>query len=106
MQEIFRPMNRKSEVWAYFGFVKDANGQLVGLPICNACRNRIKTKGGNTTNLMNHLRDRHAQLYRQLKVSLHENSDNNTSRYKIFKDKCTRMFCRHMEIRTEGLEIG
>ncbi|XP_076150004.1 uncharacterized protein LOC143133920 isoform X2 [Alosa pseudoharengus] len=67
MQEIFRPSNRKSAVWAYFGLMKDANGQLNGLPICNTCRSKIKAKGGNTTNLMNHLRDKHKQLYNQLK---------------------------------------
>ncbi|XP_062377667.1 uncharacterized protein LOC134066362 isoform X2 [Sardina pilchardus] len=68
VQEIFRPTNRKSAVWAFFGLKKDANGQLHGLPICNTCKSEIKAKGGNTTNLMNHLRDKHKQLYRQLKL--------------------------------------
>lgn len=70
-QEIFRPSKKKSEVWAYFGFMKDANGQLIEnhLPVCKTCRRKVSAKGGNTTNLMVHLRDKHAQLYRQLKVS-------------------------------------
>ncbi|KAL2097669.1 hypothetical protein ACEWY4_006876 [Coilia grayii] len=67
--EVYRPANRKSEVWAYFGFAKDVTGQLIedNSPICKTCGKKVAAKGGNTTNLMSHLRDRHIQLFRQLK---------------------------------------
>lgn len=68
--ELYRPAKRKSEVWEFFGYRKDATGRLVEdrHPICKTCGRRIAAKGGNTTNLMSHLRDRHPELFRRMKV--------------------------------------
>jgi len=60
----------KSEVWSYFGFLKNAEGQLVedSYPVCRTCRKKVAAKGSNTTNLLAHLRDHHPQLYSQCKL--------------------------------------
>ncbi|XP_070400048.1 E3 SUMO-protein ligase ZBED1-like [Nothobranchius furzeri] len=59
----------KSEVWAYFGFLKNAEGQLIEdcYPVCRTCRKQVSAKGSNTSNLMAHLRDHHPRLYSQCK---------------------------------------
>jgi len=70
MQDIFHPTNRtKSEVWAYFGFFKNAEGQLLGdnYPVCRTCKKKVAAEGSNTTNLLAHFRVHHPQLYSQCK---------------------------------------
>ena len=61
----------KSEVWAYFGYYKNAQGQLVedGSPICRSCEKKVVARGSNTSNLLTHLRDHHPQLFSECKVS-------------------------------------
>ncbi|XP_063075257.1 histone H3.v1 isoform X2 [Engraulis encrasicolus] len=77
--ELYRPAKRKSEVWEFFGYRKDATGRLVEdrHPICKTCGRRIAAKGGNTTNLMSHLRDRHPELFRRMKCKQYENQCHN-----------------------------
>ena len=57
----------KSEVWAYFVFYKNAQGELVGdgSPICRSCKKKVVGRGGNTSNLHGH----HPQLFSECKVS-------------------------------------
>jgi len=66
MWEIFHPTKRmKSEVWAYFVFFKNAEGQLVedNYPVCRTCKKKVAVKGSNTTNLLANLCEHHPQLY-------------------------------------------
>ena len=46
-QDIFHPIKRtKSEVWAYFVFLKNAEGQLVeeNDPVCRTCKKKVVRK--------------------------------------------------------------
>ena len=55
LQGIFPSSKRtKSAVWAYSGYYKNAQGQLVedGSPICRSCGNKVVARGGNTSNLL------------------------------------------------------
>ena len=65
------PKRLKSEVWAYFGFRQGPDEKIIddGFPICRKCGKKVSAKGGNTSNLMAHLRDNHPLLYRECKVS-------------------------------------
>ena len=68
---IFLPSKRtKTKFWAYFGHYKNAQGQLVedGSPICRSCKRKVVAKGGNTSNLLSHLRDHHPELLSECKV--------------------------------------
>ena len=64
-----RKKNAKSVVWDYFG-IRLEHG---GLPIrgeeqkliCRSCGKVVLAKGGNTTNLLTHLKDHHPQLHVQ-----------------------------------------
>lgn len=51
----------KSFVWSYFGLKADERGKPLNSreAICRLCRKIVLSKGGNTTNLRNHLRRRH-----------------------------------------------
>jgi len=72
MQGIFHPTKRtKSEVWAYFGFFKNAEGQLVedNYPVCRTCKKKVSAKGSNTTNLLTHLCKHHPQLRELLRAA-------------------------------------
>ena len=65
--DIFPTSKRtKSAVWAYFGYYKNAQGQLVedGSPICRSCEKKVVATGGNTSNL----RDHHPALFSEYKV--------------------------------------
>ena len=57
----------KSIVWNYFGLQADGDGKIIlekeDRPVCRACKKAVQAKGGNTTNLLTHLRDHHPDLY-------------------------------------------
>ena len=70
-----RKKHAKSVVWDYFGIRVGEDGLPVpgedGLPVpgeeqkpvCRSCGKVVLAKGGNTTNLLTHLRDHHPQLH-------------------------------------------
>ena len=55
-------------MWAHFGFKSNDKGLPNNLdePICKLCRKKIPVKGGNTTNLKQHLQVHHPQNYAEL----------------------------------------
>ena len=59
--------NTTSVVWDYFGLRANPDGSVVrgeaNYPVCRSCGKSVLVKGGNTTNLLTHLRDRHPDLY-------------------------------------------
>lgn len=70
-QDLYLPAKRtRSEVWTYFGYYKNAEGQLIEdtFPVCRTCKKKVSAKGSNTTNMLTHLRDHHPHLYSQCKV--------------------------------------
>ena len=51
---IFPPSKRtESTIWAYSGYYKNAQGQLVedGSPVCRSCEKKVVERGSNTSNL-------------------------------------------------------
>lgn len=59
----------KSHVWKYFGFGADDEGNIIDhqKPICKQCHRSSLSKGGNTSNLIKHLKDRHPDLIKEFK---------------------------------------
>ena len=57
--------NATSIVWNYFGLEANKGGtpKPDKNPICRSCKRSIPAKGGNTSNLMAHLKEHHAELY-------------------------------------------
>ena len=59
--------NTTSVVWDYFGLRANPDGSVVrgeaNYPVCRLRGKSVPAKGGNTTNLLTHLRDRHPDLY-------------------------------------------
>ena len=57
--------NTTSIVWNYFGLEANKGGtpKPDKNPICRSCKRSIPAKGGNTSNLMAHLKEHHAELY-------------------------------------------
>ncbi len=55
---LLKKSNSRSEIWNYFRFLPDETGKPIddGKPICRECLQRIQAKGGNTSNLIKHLR--------------------------------------------------
>ena len=53
--------NQRSPVWNYFK-KSDENDD----PTCKLCKKKVKTKAGNTTNLMSHLKTNHLLVYTTL----------------------------------------
>ena len=65
--------NCKSVVWTYFGLEADDMGiplrDKEDSPICKTCKKAVLAKGGNTSNLLTHLRDHHPDLYSEVTSS-------------------------------------
>lgn len=61
----------RSHVWKYFAFEADQEGLIKDLnkPVCKRCHRIILAKGGNTSNLAKHLRDRHPDIFRDFQVN-------------------------------------
>ena len=66
---VSKPGARKSPVWEHFGFQADENGKPVDKdhPRCKLCSRAVATKGGNTSNLLSHLRNAHPAIFRRMK---------------------------------------
>ncbi|KAL7858887.1 hypothetical protein SRHO_G00140340 [Serrasalmus rhombeus] len=58
----------KSAVWDYFGYPPNARED--GNPICNQCGRKVAAKGGNTSNLLSHLREHHPAVQLKLNEAL------------------------------------
>ena len=54
-------------VWNYFGLRVNENGvvlqEMEDEPVCRTCKKSVRAKSGNTSNLLAHLWDHHADLY-------------------------------------------
>ncbi|XP_019858606.1 PREDICTED: zinc finger BED domain-containing protein 1-like [Amphimedon queenslandica] len=61
--------NTTSFVWQYFGFRPDDSGRPreEDRPICKICSKIVISKGGNTSNLLSHIRIKHPEEYQRLK---------------------------------------
>lgn len=61
----------RSHVWKFFAFEADQQGLIKDLnkPVCKRCHRTILAKGGNTSNLAKHLRDKHPDLFRDFQVN-------------------------------------
>ena len=70
---LVRKPGTRNVVWDYFGLEVDECGKVRGettsFPLCRTCGKKISAKGGNTTNLLAHLRDNHPTLYVQAVVA-------------------------------------
>ena len=55
-----------SPVWDYFGL--RANEKVIddGVTVCRRCHNKVRASGGNTLNLLSHLRTHHPSQYTQV----------------------------------------
>ena len=67
---LVKKKNMKSNVWLHFGLRATENGDIVEQeqhhPICRKCGVSVRAKDGNTSNLHQHLRDHHPDLYTAL----------------------------------------
>lgn len=61
----------KSQIWKYFVFEVDDHSAIISVlkQICKRCYLSFQIKGGNTSNLAEHLKDRHPILLKEFKVS-------------------------------------
>lgn len=63
------PTCAKSHVWRYgFGSADQAQAMDYQKLVCKLCLRAFQTKRGNTSNLAKHLKDRHSDLYKELRV--------------------------------------
>ena len=60
----------KSPVWNFFGYKPNSNGKPMdeNKPVCKICHREVAVKGGNTTNLFSHLKQKHFKEYSELKL--------------------------------------
>jgi len=54
-----------SPVWDYFGLEVNGEGKIVdkGVAVCHQCNSNVRASGGNTSNLLSHLRTHHLLKY-------------------------------------------
>ena len=64
----------KSLIWNHFGLLSDQEGKRMQPenPVCRICHNCVRAKNGNTSNLLSHLRNKHARHYRELRAQMEE----------------------------------
>ena len=57
-----------SPVWDYFGLRADNEGKVIdeGVAVCRRCSSNVRASGGNTSNLLSHLRTHHPSQYTQV----------------------------------------
>ena len=59
--------NITSVVWDYFGLNINPEGSMISeeatFPVCRSYGKSVSAKGGNTTNVLSHLREHHPNLY-------------------------------------------
>jgi len=58
-----------SATWNYFGFKTNEHGEAVNTvaPLCKRCYKTCLAKGGNTSNLAKHLKDKHPDLHKEFR---------------------------------------
>ena len=65
-------------VWNYFGLLVNENGvvlqEMEDKPVCRIRKKSIRAKSRNTSNLLAHLRDHHANLYAEAAKCVHSRS--------------------------------
>ena len=70
-QSLVRKPQAISVVWDYFGLKTNQNGTVIVTeeqkPVCRTCHKSAPAKGGNTSNLMAHLKEHHPELYVEAK---------------------------------------
>ena len=72
---------KKSKVWMYFQKIKNSDGSVRGDCVkCTECGKSIKTKTGNTTNLLSHLNIKHPNKYADVKKKTEEEKKRNAKR--------------------------
>jgi hypothetical protein len=59
--ELIKKPKCTSVIWQYFGLLKDKPD--TDNPVCRTCFKSVSSKGGNTSNLFAHIRDKHPALY-------------------------------------------
>ena len=68
-----------SVAWDYFGLKTNKNGTIVVTeeqkPVCQTCHRSVPAKGGNTSNLMAHLKEHHPELYAEALLSQKSSKD-------------------------------
>lgn len=66
-ERLVKKPNSKSIVWNYFGLKADEHDiplrEEEDRPVCRTCKKAVPAKGGNTSNLLTHLRDHHPDLH-------------------------------------------
>ena len=77
--------NANSVVWNYFGLDAKEGGvpkpDKENKPVCHTCKRSVPAKGGNTSNLMSHHKEHHAELYvKALSAQKTQQSNGSTSR--------------------------
>ena len=59
-----------SPVWDHFGLQADSEGKVIEeeaeVAVCRKCHNHVLARGGNTSNLISHLRVHHPMLHSQV----------------------------------------
>nr|XP_055052516.1 E3 SUMO-protein ligase ZBED1-like [Misgurnus anguillicaudatus]XP_055062693.1 E3 SUMO-protein ligase ZBED1-like [Misgurnus anguillicaudatus] len=83
----------KSHVWRYFGFAADDKGNIIDpqKPVCKRCHRSFLSRGGNTSNLIKHLKDRHPDLMREFK-QLQTEDDHQTPQQTLKQTTVTDAF--------------
>lgn len=68
-QLVTKSKSTKSAVWAFFGFEGDEEGKpkQEDIAICRICERKVSAKGGNTSNLLSHLKNHHPLKYNEVK---------------------------------------
>ena len=67
-EELVSKKKSVSLAWNFFGFKPTTPGALIdeGSPICRLCKKTVSAKGGNTSNLFSHLKNRHPRQYAEI----------------------------------------
>ena len=80
---LVKKRNTKSIVWTYFGIKATEDGLPIEAeqerPLCRPCGRAVLAKGGNTTNLFQHLREHHPDLYAEASPKITRKSESSSS---------------------------
>ena len=73
-----RKKKKQSKVWMYFQKIKNSDGG--DCVKCTECGKTVKTKTGNTTNLLSHLKTKHPSKYADVKQKAEQEKKRNAKR--------------------------
>ena len=80
---LVKKRNTKSPVWIYFGLRATEDGAVmidgIDRPVCRTCGKAVHAKGGNTTNLYQHLQEHHPALYMEVSPRMKKHEGPNLS---------------------------